>query len=156
MIIRSTFAALAIFLYFVIVSSLSATSKTKDASPQDGVKDLLTMQSEAWNNGDLDKFLTGYVNSNEISYVSSESEVWGYEALRQRYVKKYGESRDTMGELSFSDLKVQSLGAENALCIGHWHLKREGKDTLNGIFSLVLVKTKSGWKILHDHTSVTK
>lgn len=151
--IRGTFALLAVLL---VISSLAANSKNKEAGATSGVTELLSMQSDAWNKGDIDKFLTGYVNSTEISFVSAESEVWGYEALRDRYVKKYGDNKTTMGELSFGDLKIQNLGADNALCIGHWHLKRDGKDPLNGIFSLVVVRTKSGWKILHDHTSVTK
>ncbi len=146
----------ALLAFVLAISSLAANSKPKESGVSSGVTDLLRMQSDAWNKGDIDKFLTGYVNSNEISFVSAESEVWGYEALRERYVKKYGDNKTTMGELSFGDLKIQNLGADNALCVGHWHLKRDGKDPMNGIFSLVLVRTKSGWKILHDHTSVTK
>lgn len=156
MIIRGAIALAATVL---IGSALAANSKSKESrgiSATEGVAELLHMQSDAWNKGDIDKFLTGYVNSDEISYVSAESEVWGYEALRERYVKKYGDSKATMGELSFDGLKVQNLGNDNALCIGHWHLKREGKDPMNGIFSLVLTRTKVGWKILHDHTSLTK
>lgn len=164
-----TRGAIALVAVVLIVSALAANSKTKEAgasSATEGVTELLNMQADAWNKGDIDKFLTGYVKSDEISYVSSESEVWGYAALRERYVKKYGDSKATMGELSFDGLKVQNLGQDNALCIGHWHLKRDGKEPLNGIFSLVLTRAKGnanananakeGWKILHDHTSVTK
>jgi ketosteroid isomerase-like protein len=132
------------------------TSSAKAANATANVTALLQMQADAWNRGDLDTFVSGYLHSPEISYVSSDSEVWGYDALRDRYQRKYGDKHDTMGTLKFSDLKVQDLGRRNALCIGRWHLERSDKPTVDGIFSLVLVHTNSGWKIMHDHTSVSE
>jgi ketosteroid isomerase-like protein len=131
-------------------------SVAKESSAAAGVTALLQMQAEAWNHGDLDTFVSGYLHSQKTSYVSSDSEVWGYEALRDRYQRKYGDKHDTMGTLKFSDLKIQDLGNRNALCIGHWHLERSEKPIVEGIFSLVLVRSNSGWKIVHDHTSVTE
>jgi len=138
----------------LLCPSIALSSSAKTYSADEGVRGLLDAQSNAWNRGDLDEFLTGYLNSNEISFVSSSGEVRGLEALRERYQKKYGSNRETMGKLSFSDLKVQNLGSTNALCIGHWQVDKSDKSTIGGIFSLVLVRTKSGWKIMHDHTSV--
>lgn len=136
--------------------TLAATLLTRQAEAADTESDVtavLSKQAEAWNNADLDAFMTGYLRSPETSYTSSGEEVWGYDALLQRYQKRYGTSRDTMGKLTFSDLKTFSLGPKNALCIGHWHVELAAKPALQGTFSLVLTKTASGWKILHDHTS---
>jgi ketosteroid isomerase-like protein len=127
----------------------------KSFGAEGGVKAVLDMQAAAWNRGDLETFLSGYLNTPDISYVSGSSEVWGYESLRKRYESKYGDKHETMGTLSFSDLKVQSLGSSHALCIGHWHLERSGQPAVEGIFSLVFAYSKSGWKIIHDHTSVS-
>jgi ketosteroid isomerase-like protein len=134
----------------------AAASMAKTSAAKTNVTALLQMQADAWNRGDLDTFVSGYLHSPETSYVSSDSEVWGYDALRDRYQRKYGDKHDTMGTLKFSDLKVQDLGRRNALCIGRWHLERSDKPTVDGIFSLVLVRTNSGWKIMHDHTSVSE
>lgn len=120
----------------------------------DDVKDVLTRQMEAWNRGDIDSFMTGYLKSPEISYTSAGTIVWGYEALKRRYVKVYGDDKAAMGTLSFSDLKISALGKANALCIGRWHLERKGQPVLDGVYSLILIRTKDGWKIIHDHTSV--
>lgn len=136
----------------VIVSG--ANAEVTKSKLKDGVLSVLHEQNNAWNKGDLDKFMAGYLKSADTSYSSSGKEVWGYEALQERYVKKYGNSKDTMGKLSFTDERVFDLGSDSALCMGHWHLIREGKEPLDGSFSLVLLKTKDGWKILHDHTSV--
>lgn len=115
---------------------------------------ILQDQMEAWNNGDLDKFMSFYLESPEISYTSGGKVVWGFEALRKRYVDKYGSSKETMGKLSFSNLRISELGSSNALCLGQWHLERDGQPPFDGIFSLVFSRTNSGWKIIHDHTSL--
>ena len=122
-------------------------------SSTEQIKAVLGAQADAWNKGDLDAFMTGYLQSPDTSYTSGGTEVWGYDALRQRYQNKYGASKDTMGNLTFSDLKVFDLGAKDALCIGHWHLEPHDKPQVNGVFSLVLVRARDGWKIMHDHTS---
>jgi ketosteroid isomerase-like protein len=143
-----------IVVAFLLCPAMAICSSAKTSSADEGVHRLLQTQSDAWNRGDLDQFLTGYLRSDQTSFVSGGTEVRGYEALHDRYQKKYGNSRQTMGKLSFSDLKVQELGRNNALCIGHWLLERTDKTTIGGIFSLVFARTKSGWKIMHDHTSV--
>jgi len=143
-----------IVVAFLLCPAIAICSSAKTSSANAGVQKLLETQASAWNSGDLDEFLTGYLRSDQTSYVSGGTEVKGFSALRDRYQKKYGNSRQTMGKLSFSDLEVQDLGRSNALCIGHWLLERTDKSTVGGIFSLVLVRTKSDWKIMHDHTSV--
>jgi beta-aspartyl-peptidase (threonine type) len=136
------------------VGASGAHSGTLSAADQ-GVKALLQRQVDAWNRGDLDAFMSGYLRSPDTSYTSAGTAVWGYDALRERYQKKYGASPETMGKLHFSDLKVFDLGKRNALCIGQWHLERSEKPAIDGIFSLVLVRTGDGWKIIHDHTSTS-
>ena len=116
------------------------------------IPEVLKTQAEAWNQGDLDKFVASYLNSPDTSYTSAGKETWGFEALKKRYEDKYGTSKESMGKLSFSELKIFELGKNNALCIGHWHLKL--KEGMDGVFSLVFTRTDSGWKILHDHTSL--
>lgn len=124
----------------------------KDLSSE--ISATLQSQADAWNAGNLDAFMTAYLKSPDISFVSADGEMRGYDALEQRYRKKYGSSRDTMGKLSFSDLRVQRLGDQNALCVGHWLVERDGQPKLQGMFSLVLKLVDGKWKIIHDHTSL--
>jgi ketosteroid isomerase-like protein len=134
----------------------AAQGKAENPDTQKAIESVLTKQAEAWNRGDLDEFMKGYLHSENTSYTSGGTEVWGYEALHDRYQKKYGKSPETMGKLKFSELKVFPLGAKNALVIGHWHLDPQKPPAADGTFSLVFVKTKEGWKVLHDHTSLKK
>jgi ketosteroid isomerase-like protein len=148
-------AALVAALSLSLSASYSAFADdhAHDAQVSEAIGAVLNAQAAAWNRGDLDSFLTGYKKSPDISYVTADSEVWGYNALRDRYVKRYGDNHETMGTLSFIDLKVSPLGARNALCLGHWQLERKDKPQAGGIFSLIFERSDKGWKIIHDHTS---
>jgi ketosteroid isomerase-like protein len=70
-----------------------------------------------------------------------------------RYKKNYPD-RSAMGTLDFSNLEFRFLGADAALVLGHWHLKRQ-KDEIGGVFTLVLQRFPEGWRITHDHTSAS-
>jgi ketosteroid isomerase-like protein len=61
----------------------------------------------------------------------------------------------SMGELTFSELEVHSLGDSFAICLGKYHLERSKKEGggADGSFSMVLEKTAAGWKIVLDHTT---
>jgi ketosteroid isomerase-like protein len=123
---------------------------------QDEVKASLTQGMEAWNRGDLDSFLKGYVQGPEMTYTASGRVVRGIDELRARYQKAYGTSRETMGQLRFDDIECWPLGEGYALAMGKWAVDfgpRSKEPKSGGIFSLVLRKTPEGWLILHDHTS---
>lgn len=141
----------------LIVSTATIFSARNDAAAasksMDGVLHALYKQNEAWNTGDLETFLHGYKESEDITFVSGATELRGFKALRERYEKKYGNSKETMGKLAFSQLEVSDLGKDYALCVGHWKVERKYKPDLTGMFSLVLVREGKDWKIIHDHTS---
>ncbi|HET9804958.1 MAG TPA: nuclear transport factor 2 family protein [Candidatus Acidoferrum sp.] len=116
------------------------------------IRDLLAKQQAAWNAGDVDAFLLGYWDSKELTFSGSGGITRGFAGVRERYRKSYPD-RQAMGELDFSDLEVRELGADAALVLGHWHLKRSRGD-VGGVFSLVFQRFPEGWRIIHDHTSV--
>ena len=138
-------------------TATNATQQAVIASLNDGVL--------AWNRGDLNGFMAGYLHSDEMTFTAAGRLIRGYDALRTRYQETYGNSTASMGQLSFSDIQVWPLGPDNALAVGNWTLNlapsrpvvayhtANPKDTAGGVFSLVLRKTPEGWKILHDHTS---
>ncbi len=151
-----TIVAFSVVLALSVVNGTVAAMPASESASRDAIIKVIDMQKNAWNSGDLDTFLTGYYESPDTSYTSGGQEYWGYEALRQKYTKSYGTSRDTMGTLEFSELKVIDVGADSAYCVGHWHLERKEKQPLEGVFTLVLKNTSAGWKIIHDHTTSTR
>jgi len=62
------------------------------------------------------------------------------------------DTKEKMGQLTFSDLEIKLLTNDKAVVIGRWLLKRTS-DEPHGRFTLIFKKTRQGWRIIHDHTS---
>jgi uncharacterized protein (TIGR02246 family) len=120
----------------------------------DDIRAVLTHSEDAWNRGDLAAFASYYDDSPETTFVGREVVRGGVQAILGRYRKAYP-TREAMGTLSFSNLNVRMLAAELALVTGEFHLERTaaGGGNASGRYTLILQRTPSGWKIIHDHTS---
>lgn len=118
------------------------------------VRKVLSDSEIAWNHGDLVTFVSYYEDSSETTFIGHEVTRGGSRAILERYRRGYP-TRERMGALTFSEIEVRPLGSDYALAIGKFNLKRTpaGGGDASGRFSLVLRKTESGWKIIHDHTS---
>jgi ketosteroid isomerase-like protein len=112
---------------------------------------VLKAQAQAWNRGDIDGYMAGYARAATTQFVSGDTVTRGWETVRDRYKAKY-DTREKMGVLSFADIKVTELGADSAMAVGRWRLKRKN-DEPHGRFTLLLRKLPEGWRIVHDHTS---
>jgi ketosteroid isomerase-like protein len=122
-------------------------SKNDDAE----IRAVLAAQTAAWNRGDIDGFMNGYARSAATEFISGDKLTRGWQTVRDRYRKKY-DSREKMGTLTFSGLKITRLGSDAALVIGRWKLVRKG-DKPHGRFTLLFLRIPAGWRIAHDHTS---
>jgi uncharacterized protein (TIGR02246 family) len=120
--------------------------------PADAVRGVLKEQVEAWNKGDLDRFMGTYWDSDELTFYSGGTVTKGRKAVAERYRKTYQADGKEMGKLAFSDMEVQQLGPDTALARARWKLVTS-KETVEGLFTLILRKFPDGWKIVHDHTS---
>jgi ketosteroid isomerase-like protein len=150
------FALLACGHLYLAAQSTPDSAKTEvfSGDPSNAIRTVLTEQQAAWNRGDIPAFLQGYWNSPELTFAGSDGIVRGYDGLLERYRKSYPD-KSHMGELEFSGLEIRPLGADSALVLGHWHLKRSVGDA-GGVFSLVFHRFPVGWRIIHDHTSAQK
>jgi ketosteroid isomerase-like protein len=115
------------------------------------IRSILRAQQDAWNHGDIDRFMNGYARSRSTIFVSEDTVRRGWETVRARYRKKYSD-RAKMGLLTFFDLEITSLGPEAAVVLGRWKLKR-AQDQPHGRFTLIFRRLPEGWRIVHDHTS---
>ena len=123
-----------------------ATGKAKAV-----IRAVLDAQAAAWNRGDIEGYMDGYDRSSKTEFVGGDSITRGWQEVFDRYKKRY-DSREKMGTLTFSDLEINLLSKDAALVLGRWRLQR-ANDEPHGTFTLLFRKTKSGWKIVHDHTS---
>jgi ketosteroid isomerase-like protein len=130
----------------------AATEIQQRSSSDDGeIRAVMSAQAAAWNRGDTDGFMNGYARSDATEFISGDKLTRGWQTVRDRYKKKY-DSREKMGTLTFSELKITRLSGDAALVIGRWRLVRKN-DKPHGRFTLLFRRTPDGWRIAHDHTS---
>ena len=157
---RSRFAA--VFCPLIFLSMLSAgfaaqaRSAAADSDARTAIENVLHMQQEAWNRGDLEAFMTGYWNSPELTFFSGAKEHDGWQAAMDRYRAAYAGPGHEMGKLEFSGLRIEMLAADAAIVRGAWGLTMTDGKTPHGLFTLVFRKFPGGWKIVHDHTSAAE
>lgn len=140
-----------VFVFTMLFSSLTSSAQN---TPDQQIFAVLDAQVRAWNQGDIVSFMSGYLDSDSTRFVSAKGVTEGYQRVLARYLSAYP-TKEKMGELSFSDLKINWLSLEVAVVIGCWNLKRSDADggKVGGYFTLIFQKTANGWKIIHDHTS---
>lgn len=131
-------------------------SKTgaRDAKDVAAIRSVLDAQAAGWNRGDIDAYMDGYMRSPDTVLVSGDNVTRGWQVVLDRYKKNYN-SREKMGQLSFTEIEVNLLGKDAAMAMGRWQLTRAG-DTPHGRFTLIFRRAPQGWRIVHDHTSTAE
>jgi beta-aspartyl-peptidase (threonine type) len=141
---------------------LAVTALAARATPQEpknlddavrAARAVLERQIADWNNGDLEAFLTGYWNSPKLVFQSGGQRFDGWEAMRDRYRRRYQAEGRAMGKLAFSALDLEPLGPEALLARGRWRLTMPDGTQPGGLFTVIFRKFPGAWKIVHDHTS---
>ena len=112
---------------------------------------VLRCQENSWNEGDIDKFMEGYLKSDKIVFTGSNGSIFGWEETKNRYLKKYS-NRTLIGNLKFRIIDIQKLSNKIIQMQGSFHLKRKIEDS-RGFFSLIWKKKGKRWYIISDHTS---
>jgi ketosteroid isomerase-like protein len=118
------------------------------------VRKVLDAQAEAWNKGDLDGFMAGYWESEELRFASGGTVTTGFKATKERYAKRYKADGKEMGQLTFSEVTVEVVTADFAVVRGRWALKFENeKGEPSGLYTLTMKQIDGKWKVTTDHTS---
>lgn len=142
-------------LLTILTISCSSTQKsTLENTPQsdsDPVLSILRVQVEAWNDGDIERFMEYYWKSDDLTFSSGGKITRGWSQTLANYKRRYP-TPEKMGRTRFDDLEVFPLGDDAALVLGEWHLERQ-TNPMHGNFSLVFQKIDGEWLIIHDHTS---
>jgi ketosteroid isomerase-like protein len=150
------FLFLPILLLATSHHALAQTPSAAHGNEGRAIERVLHMQQEAWNRHDLEGFMAGYWNSQELTFFSAGKEQDGWQATIDRYLATYASPGHEMGKLDFSGLRVEVLGQESAFVRGAWKLTMSDGKTPHGLFTLIFRKFPDGWKIVHDHTSAAE
>lgn len=137
----------------VLFSVLITTSSFLFAQTEDerSIRDAMDAQVRAWNNGDVDAFMTTYWQNDSLLFVGSSKPTYGWRTTMQHYKERYPDTA-AMGKLSFNLLQLRPLSDEYFFVLGAWHLNRTIGD-IGGYFTLVFRKINGKWLIIVDHTS---
>ena len=129
------------------------TFKSTDSNEIESIKKMLTDQQKCWNNGDIDGFMEGYWNSEELIFTSAKHmPAYGWQNTLERYKNSYP-TKESMGELKFEFLNVKiNSDSTTAQLKGCWELIRK-EDNPKGEFWLDLKKFDDNWLIIKDSTT---
>ena len=129
------------------------TFKSTDSNEIESIKKMLTDQQKCWNNGDIDGFMEGYWNSEELIFTSAKlMPAYGWQNTLERYKNSYP-TKESMGELKFEFLNVKiNSDSTTAQLKGCWELIRK-EDNPKGEFWLDLKKFNDNWLIIKDSTT---
>lgn len=137
-----------LFTFFALASQVNAQG-TDARSKAAAIISAMNNSADEWNRGDLDDFMKMYTDSSTMMYPTGPV---GLSSIRDLYEKKYFDGKMPKQNLSYSEMKVTMLGENYALLTGKFTLKGGSLPERSGVYSLVMILTKDGWKILHDHS----
>jgi uncharacterized protein (TIGR02246 family) len=140
-----------LFVIFTSVLTCFGQNSTGNAGKAETeIRSLLNSTAEGWNAGDLPKYLAVYrKDATEILATGPKGGVEAIEATMKGGFWKNGRPEQT---LRYENVVVRMIGKEGALVTGQYVLTGAGKPDRSGWFTTVWVKTKDGWRMIHDHS----
>lgn len=108
-------------------------------------------QENAWNQGNAEKFMEGYLKSDSMQFISKGGINYGWQTTLNNYKKNYPDTV-AMGKLRFEILQVNPISHGAAFLTGKFFLNRSIGD-MSAIFTLVLRKIDGQWLVVYNHTS---
>jgi len=140
------------YLLLLTLVGLSACTPKESSDPtaETKIREVLTQQQTAWNEGNLEKFMEGYWKSDSLQFIGTSIR-YGWQQTLDNYKKNYS-TRELMGQLQFDIWQIVQLGPDAYLLTGKYTLFRES-DQPSGPFTLIFRKKNNEWVIVYDHTS---
>ena len=138
-------------LFMLLLSFLGNAVNAQKITDDLLIKNILSKQTTAWNDGNLEKFMDSYWRNDSLMFIGKNGLNYGWENTLKNYKKGYP-NIDAMGKLDFTLIDVKRLSPEYYSVVGKWHLKRLVGD-IGGTFTLLFRKIKRQWLIIQDHSS---
>ena len=137
-----------VLLFLFMLSALRSTAQSTDEL---AIKQALNEQIEAWNKGDIERFMKTYWENDSLMFIGKGGIKYGWNNTLDNYKRNYPDTV-AMGKLSFNILKISQLSPEYIYVVGKWHLQRSIGD-LGGHYDLLFRKINGRWVIIADHSS---
>jgi beta-aspartyl-peptidase (threonine type) len=117
---------------------------------EDAINGLLKNQQTAWNDGNLDKFLAGYLLADEVVLQFGMTEVKGRKDLSELYAKQFQSHGQDHGKLAIDPIEIRMITDEAALVRGRWQATYKQSREEGGLFAMLLQKSPGGWRIVRE------
>lgn len=148
---KTSMRRISILLFLSIIGFVGVSQEIHINHKNKEIIDVLQLQEDAWNKGDLDGFMKHYWKDENLKFVSKNGIRKGWQAVYDSYQKNYA-SKGEMGKLNFKILSINRIDRNNSIVNGNW--KVENKSGVHeGYFTLWFKKLKGSWVIVMDHTS---
>ena len=115
------------------------------------VRDAFEQWSTAWNNGDLEGYLAGYHDADDIRWVRDTRIVRGKTDIAAMYRSSFS-TPEQMGHLALTHLEVTPVGDADAVVFGTIEYTVNDQRS-TAAFTAHLRKIDGAWLILSDHTA---
>lgn len=148
-----------IWASLVAIILLAKTSPSAAQSPyafnedaeRQAIVTVVTDMQAAWNRGDYHGYMLGFSNP-DVVFVSGGRFKDGWQGTLDEYIKNYGPTPDTRGQLAFSDMTIEFLAPDAAQLIGRYRLTRP-ENAMEGINTRLFRKRNGRWVITLNHVS---
>jgi len=137
--------------WLVCLLLLTATFCNAQRGDDTAIRNILNKQTSAWNNGNLEEFMSGYWKNDSLMFIGQSGITYGWIQTLANYKLHYPDTI-IMGKLKFDIILVKPLSPQYYHVTGKWMLKRSVGD-VSGYFTLLFRKINGTWKIIADHSS---
>jgi uncharacterized protein (TIGR02246 family) len=143
-------------LLATFAAALLATQATSAVAPGEeadkaAILQVTSRMEAAWNRGDLRGYMDGFANP-DVIFISRGEYQKDWQGTLDHYVRDYGASDATRGQLRFYDIRIEMLGPDAAQLNSRFHLERP-KNALDGISTRIFRKRDGKWVIALNHVS---
>ena len=111
-------------LYAIIIFHIGLHSnKAQTGFSRDSlaILDVFEKQQEAWNNQDIESFMQGYWQSNDLVFIGASGPTYGFGPVKANYYQRYPDKL-SMGMLKFGVIQLSKIDRTTAFLIGKFHL----------------------------------
>ena len=132
------------------IGAYAQSSAPKQNKDEQAIRAAFESTAVGWNKGDLNQYLAVYTP--EATEMRSTGPAGGVEAIEQTMRGGFWKTGRPLQTLRYESVVVRMLDKKAALVTGKYVLSGADRPDRTGWFTSVWVKTKDGWRMVHDHS----
>lgn len=141
---------LTVFVTVLAVSTFGQTPAPKQSKDEQAIRAILNSTADGWNKGILSQYLAPYTK--DATEMLSTGPAGGVEAIEKTMREGFWKTGKPLQVLRYENIWVRMLGKTGAVVTGQFILSGADRPDRKGWFTTVWLKTKDGWKMIHDHS----